>query len=72
MKKQRKLLLKRVNIAPINQLQFIKGGGGETQNPLNNCVSEQTDPIATCVASVDMVETCKGCKTGTTRGNGSI
>ena len=72
MKKQRKLLLKKVNVAPINYLHILKGGGGETYDPFNGCVSEQTDINATCVPSIDMIYTCKDCKTGTTRGNGSI
>lgn len=75
MKKQRKLSLKKVNIAPINYLLAIKGGLGDntrTCNGENGCVSEHTAANNTCVASIDYVETCKICKTGTTRGAGSI
>jgi len=71
MKKQRKLSLKKVNIAHINYAQLLIGGGGHTNNSFN-CASEPTDPLITCVASVDMAETCKVCKTDNTRGNGSI
>ena len=65
MKKQRKLSLKKVNVAQINYAQLIKGGG-QTNIPLD-CVSEQTDPLTTCPLSLR-----EDCKTDNTRGNGSI
>ena len=79
MKKQKKLLLKKINIASINHLQSIKGGSDETLTPDEGCLYEHTDVNATCVASEyrtncsPVAETLTTCPpTATTRGNGSI
>ncbi|WP_298513635.1 hypothetical protein [uncultured Kordia sp.] len=76
MKKQRKLSLKKINIAPINYLQIIRGGSDETIAPNEGCLSEETDVNTSCEAS-DGRTNCSpsddtSVPTITTRGNGSI
>lgn len=76
MKKQRKLLLKKVNIATMNHLHIIKGGvGDDTYDPNNTCVSLETDPRTDCIVTTADEKTCPAqdtFPTATTRGNGSI
>ncbi|WP_298513633.1 hypothetical protein [uncultured Kordia sp.] len=77
MKKQRKLSLKKINIAPINYLQIIRGGSDETIAQNEGCLSEETGINTSCEPSAVKTncspldsDSCP--PTVTTRGNGSI
>ncbi|MEM6686793.1 MAG: hypothetical protein AAF617_13500 [Bacteroidota bacterium] len=61
--------MKKVNIAPVSHLNTIKGGNTTLteQTIVLECVSEVTAINSTCVSSIDIQ-----CKTGTSRGSGSI
>jgi hypothetical protein len=84
MKKYKKLSLKKIKIAPINQLHNIHGGLGTLEcppdtvvcptGPLTDCLSEQTDVKGSCMKTFDNTPTCRdtGLPTQTTRGTGSI